>query len=70
MVRLAINGITSFSTAPLRVASFLAAIGAALGGAIALYAFVGFMTGRTVIGWTSQALITVFRPISAACTCS
>ncbi len=60
MLRLAIDGITSFSTAPLRVASLLAAIGAGLGGVIALYAFIGFMTGRTATGWTSQALITVF----------
>jgi polyisoprenyl-phosphate glycosyltransferase len=60
MLRLAIDGITSFSTAPLRVASLLAAIGAGLGGLIALYAFIGFMTGRTATGWTSQALITVF----------
>jgi polyisoprenyl-phosphate glycosyltransferase len=59
-VRLAIDGITSFSTAPLRVASLLAVFGIALGGAIALYILVGFLTGRTIPGWTSQALIVVF----------
>ena len=36
------------------------ALGAGLGGIIALYALVGFVTGRTATGWTSQALITVF----------
>jgi dolichol-phosphate mannosyltransferase len=60
MVRLAVDGITSFSTAPLRAASLLAALGAGLGGIIAVYALVGFVTGRTETGWTSQALITVF----------
>jgi dolichol-phosphate mannosyltransferase len=60
MVRLAIDGITSFSTAPLRVASLLAVLGVALGGAIALYILIGFLTGRTIQGWTSQALIVVF----------
>jgi glycosyltransferase involved in cell wall biosynthesis len=60
MVRLAIDGITSFSTAPLRVASCLALLGVALGGVIALYISLGFLTGRTIPGWTSQALIIVF----------
>src|SRR4051812_25347808 len=60
MVRLAIDGITSFSTAPLRVASCLAVLGVFLGAAIGLYVLVGFLTGRVIPGWTSQALIIVF----------
>jgi polyisoprenyl-phosphate glycosyltransferase len=60
MLRLAVDGITSFSTAPLRAASLFAAIGAVFGLLIAIYALIGFWTGRIVPGWTSQALMTVF----------
>jgi polyisoprenyl-phosphate glycosyltransferase len=60
MLRLAVDGITSFSTAPLRAASLLAAIGAVFGVLIAIYALIGFWSGRIVPGWTSQALMTVF----------
>jgi len=60
MLRLAVDGITSFSTDPLRAASLLAAIGAVFGVLIAIYALIGFWTGRIVPGWTSQALMTVF----------
>jgi hypothetical protein len=44
----------------LRAASLLAAIGAVFGVLIAIYALIGFWTGRIVPGWTSQALMTVF----------
>jgi dolichol-phosphate mannosyltransferase len=60
MLRLAVDGITSFSTVPLRAASLLAAIGAVFGILIAIYALIGFWTGRIVPGWTSLALMTVF----------
>jgi dolichol-phosphate mannosyltransferase len=60
MVRLAVNGLTSFSTAPLRMASFLAFMGMLIAGAIMLYALVSFFQGNVARGWTSLALITVF----------
>jgi dolichol-phosphate mannosyltransferase len=60
MVRLAVNGITSFSTAPLRIASFLAMIGMFIAAAIVVYALIAFMQGNVARGWTSLALITVF----------
>jgi glycosyltransferase involved in cell wall biosynthesis len=60
MLKLAVNGITSLSTAPLRVASLLAGVGVVLACIIATYAVVGFMLGHVAAGWTSQALITVF----------
>ena len=60
MLRLAVNGVTSFSTAPLKIAIVLAFGGMALAGAILLYALVGFFTGRAAPGWTSLALIMVF----------
>jgi dolichol-phosphate mannosyltransferase len=60
MVRLAIAGLTSFSTAPLRLAGVMASAGALAALAIAIYVVFGFLTGRTVPGWTSLALIMVF----------
>ena len=60
MLRLAVNGLTSFSTAPLRIASFLAMMGMLIAAAIMLYALVSFFQGNVARGWTSQALITVF----------
>ncbi len=60
MLRLAANGVASFSTAPLKIAIVLALVGMALACAILLYALVGFFTGKTAPGWTSLALIMVF----------
>jgi dolichol-phosphate mannosyltransferase len=60
MVRLAADGLTSFSTAPLRLASVLAALGALAGLGLLVYALVGFFSGHATPGWTSLALIIVF----------
>jgi glycosyltransferase involved in cell wall biosynthesis len=60
MTRLAIDGLTSFSTAPLRLAGLLSALGVAVAFALATYAVVGFFLGRAEPGWTSLALIVVF----------
>ena len=60
MAALAVNGLTGFSTAPLRIAVVLATLGMGLGLAIVLYALVGFLTGKAAPGWTSLALIMVF----------
>ncbi len=60
MLRLAVAGLTGFSTAPLNLAIVLAFAGAIIGVAIFLYAVVGFFFGRAAPGWTSQALISVF----------
>jgi dolichol-phosphate mannosyltransferase len=60
MVRLAVSGLTSFSTAPLRIASFLAFMGMLIAAAIMLYALIAFFQGNVARGWTSLALITVF----------
>ena len=53
MLRFALDGITSFSIVPLRIASTLGiAFGiAGLGGLI--YALASWLTGATVSGWTS-----------------
>ncbi len=60
MLRLAINGLAGFSTAPLKIAVVLAFIGMGLAAAIVLYALIGFFTGQVAPGWTSLALIMVF----------
>jgi glycosyltransferase involved in cell wall biosynthesis len=60
MLRLAVAGLTSFSTAPLNLAVVLAFAGALIGVAIFLYAFVGYFIGKAEPGWTSLALISVF----------
>jgi dolichol-phosphate mannosyltransferase len=60
MLRFAVDGVTSVSTRPLRIASLLAAVGAAFAGLIGLYALSGFFFGHVAQGWTSQALITIF----------
>ena len=64
MLRLAVNGVTSFSTAPLKAALVLATVGIAIAAGILIYALVGFFTGRAEPGWTSLALIMVFFGIS------
>ena len=60
MVRLAIDGLTSFSTAPLRLAGLLSALGVCAAFALTIYALVSFVLGKTTPGWTSLALIVVF----------
>jgi dolichol-phosphate mannosyltransferase len=60
MTRLAMDGLTSFSTAPLRLAGLLSALGVFAAFALAIYALVSFVLGKTTPGWTSLALIVVF----------
>jgi dolichol-phosphate mannosyltransferase len=59
MLNLAENALTSFSTAPLKVATLLAFAGVILGLGIVVYALAGFWTGRVTPGWTSLALMMV-----------
>jgi dolichol-phosphate mannosyltransferase len=60
MLKLATAGITSFSTAPLKLAVVLAAAGAAIAFGLLLYVLVGFVTGHVARGWTSLAIMMVF----------
>ena len=60
MMKLAAAGMTSFSTAPLKLAVILSTLGAVLGLIIVPYALIGFVTGGSQRGWTSLALITIF----------
>jgi dolichol-phosphate mannosyltransferase len=59
MIRFALDAITGFSSAPLKLAShagFALSIGSV---GIVLYIFAGWLTGRTVPGWTSLMLVVV-----------
>jgi dolichol-phosphate mannosyltransferase len=61
MLRLSFDGLTSFSTAPLRVASIIGGCGLLAGFAYAAYAvYVRFVLGHAVPGWTSLVIINVF----------
>ena len=60
MMRLAVNGLTGFSTAPLKIAVVLAFAGMGLAFLLMLYAMVGFVRGTAQPGWTSLALIMAF----------
>jgi hypothetical protein len=60
MVELAMAGLTSFSTVPLRLAAILTMFGMFIGCAVALYAVAGRLLGNVVPGWTSLALVMVF----------
>ncbi len=68
MVRLAVAGVTSFSTLPLRLAGAMAAAGALGAVALTVYVIVGFLAGRAAPGWTSLALIVIFfSTVQLAC---
>ena len=59
MLRLAFDGITGFSTAPLRFASHAGLV--LTGASLLLLAYIGFgwLRGNTVAGWTSLMLVVV-----------
>jgi dolichol-phosphate mannosyltransferase len=59
MIRFALDALTGFSSAPLKLASHAGlalSIGSVL---IVLYILAGWLTGRTVPGWTSLMLVVV-----------
>ena len=60
MLRLSFTGLTSFSTAPLKLAFMLMVFGIFIGVGIAGYALIGLALGNVVPGWTSLALVMVF----------
>jgi dolichol-phosphate mannosyltransferase len=60
MVRLAADSYFSFTVAPLRFATWTGAVGFVLCAAFAVLAVVAYLTGRTVPGWASFALVIGF----------
>lgn len=53
MVRLSVDSLTGFSTAPLRLATWFGLGGALLTALLLAYALLAWITGHTVAGWTS-----------------
>jgi dolichol-phosphate mannosyltransferase len=61
MISLAITGITSFSTRPLRIASWIGLIASAIGFSYAIFGFFAFFfTDLNLTGWTSLIMAVIF----------
>jgi len=60
MLRLAVDGVTSFSTRPLRYVSFLGLGVALLALMLMAYSLFSWALGATVSGWTSLILVVLF----------
>ncbi len=60
MLRLAIDGLTSFSTAPLKLAGLMSLLGVCVAFALVIYVLASVLTGRAAPGWASLAAIVVF----------
>ncbi len=60
LARLGINGITSFSSKPLRLAIHIGLLALLLGFLYTIYAVVVFITGRTIPGWPSLLITILF----------
>lgn len=57
MLRLSIDGVTGFSTAPLRFATWLGLLGGVASIVVLAYALVAMLLGNTLPGWTSTVVI-------------
>ena len=61
MIKLALNGIISFSAAPLHLVTYLGIISSFLGFLYGIYSlYVRFFTNDTVQGWTSLVIVILF----------
>jgi len=60
MLALAAESVTSFSAAPLRVATWLGLAGVAVCALLAIAVVVAFASGRTVTGWPSMLVAVLF----------
>jgi dolichol-phosphate mannosyltransferase len=57
MLRLSVDGVTGFSTAPLRFATWLGLLGGVAAVIVLVYALVAMLLGNTLPGWTSTVVI-------------
>lgn len=68
MIKLSVDSLTGFSTAPLRVATFAGFGGAVIAVLLVLYTFISQAGGHTVAGWTSTvAIVSGFGAIQLLC---
>jgi dolichol-phosphate mannosyltransferase len=68
MVNFAIDAITSFSTVPLRISTWLGMVSAACAILLLIYTVVRWIEGETIVGWSSiMAAITAFSAIQLIC---
>ncbi|MBX4888683.1 glycosyltransferase family 2 protein [Rhizobium bangladeshense] len=68
MVNFALDAITSFSTTPLRIATWLGMISAGVAVALLIYTLVRWLQGETVSGWSSiMAAVSAFSAIQLIC---
>ncbi|MBB3353018.1 dolichol-phosphate mannosyltransferase [Rhizobium sp. BK049] len=68
MINFALDAITSFSTTPLRIATWLGMISAGIAMALLVYTFVRWLQGETVTGWSSiMAAVSAFSAIQLIC---
>ena len=56
MLSLAFDGVTSFSTKPLHIVTWLGFVLSVFSGTLAIYAIIGDLAGATVPGWASTVL--------------
>ncbi len=57
MIRLSVDGVTGFSIAPLRFATWLGLVGGVAALGVLVYAVVAMLLGNTLPGWTSTVVI-------------
>lgn len=68
MINFALDAITSFSTTPLRIATWLGMISAGIAMALLVYTFIRWLQGETVTGWSSiMAAVSAFSAIQLIC---
>ena len=68
MIRLSLDSLTGFSTAPLRLATFAGLGGAVIAVLLFLYTLIARSQGHTVAGWTSTvAIVSAFGAVQLVC---
>ncbi|MBY5538897.1 glycosyltransferase family 2 protein [Rhizobium leguminosarum] len=68
MINFALDAITSFSTTPLRISTWLGMMSAGVAIALLVYTFVRWLQGETVTGWSSiMAAVSAFSAIQLIC---
>lgn len=68
MINFAIDAITSFSTVPLRISTWLGLASAGCAALLLLYTLARWIAGETIVGWSSiMAAITAFSAIQLIC---